>query len=153
MARKSCTLEPGVTWPPLASRQLICTVSPDAMVRRGSSARFQREWVGSAVNRCSAMRSLYRHDHLQFNQRVARKGAHADGGAHVTPLLAEHSHQKIGGAVDDRGRIWKTCNSVHIAVHADYFANLIQRPQCVLQHRKLGQGTGAGRGVAFGNAS
>jgi hypothetical protein len=33
----------------------MCTVSPEEIVNRGSSARFQREWVGSAVNRNSAM--------------------------------------------------------------------------------------------------
>jgi hypothetical protein len=36
------------------------------------------------------MGSLYRYDHLQLNQRVARQGAHADGSAHVPARISEH---------------------------------------------------------------
>ncbi len=130
----------------------MCTVSPDEIVSRGSRARFQREWVGSAVNRCSAMGSLYRHDHLQLNQRVARQGAHADSGAHVAARVAEYCHQQIGSSVDDRGRIGKARDGVHVAIDADNLLYLVERTQCMLQHCELGQGTGAGCGVALGNS-
>lgn len=49
MARKSSTVNEGVTWPPLASWQAKWTVSPEEMVSRGGRSRLQREWVGSAV--------------------------------------------------------------------------------------------------------
>src|ERR1700761_5699636 len=107
MVRKSSTLASGFTWPPLASRQLMCTVSPGAIVSRGLRARFQRECVGSALKRCSVMDTSYLHDHLHLNQRIARQGAYADGGSRVPALVSEDLHQQIGSPVDDCGWIRK----------------------------------------------
>src|SRR5580704_12047191 len=97
MARKSSTLAPGFTWPPLASRQLMCTVSPEEIVSRGSSGN---EWAQRLTN-VRPWGLLYRHDHLQLNQGIARQGAHAYGGAHVTALVFEYGHEQIGRSVDD----------------------------------------------------
>jgi hypothetical protein len=99
------------------------------------------------------MGSLYRYDHLQLNQRIARQGAHANGGPHVAARLAEHFQQQVGSSVDDCGRIGKSRDRVDIAIHTDNLLYLIERSQCVLEHGELGQGAGASSGIAFGDAA
>jgi hypothetical protein len=99
------------------------------------------------------MSSLYRYDHLQLNQGIARQCVHADGCAHVAARFTEYFQQEVRRSVDDRGRIRKSRNRIDVAIHADNLLNLVERSQRMFENGELGQRARARGGIALGNAA
>src|ERR1700726_2400766 len=106
------------------------------MTSLGSSARFQRECVGSAESECSAIRfaGLDRNRHLQFHERVTGQGIYANSGANMFSGFAEYIHDQVGGAVDHLGGFRKAGNGVHVAVNTNDFTHSVEGAQVSSQN-------------------
>src|SRR5437879_10949236 len=84
---------PRAPWPPL-------TASPTFLF-----GRFFRPW-GSAADL---------DDRLDLDRDAVRQGSHADGGARVLALVAEHLDEQVRAAVDHLGLVGEIRRAVHHA--------------------------------------
>src|ERR1700730_461913 len=133
IARYSGNVMPGRTWAPLESTHSKCTVSPESIVRRGGSARSQREWVGSFDSLCSVMALLDFYCHLQLNQRVARQASHANGRSYMAARISKELDEEVGGAIDHSGGVGKTGRGIDVTADADKTLDRVERTEVAPQ--------------------
>ena len=100
----------------------------------------ESEWSTSTVI-CSSTRALRGRADTPMAARTWR------------PAFAEKFDEKIGGAVDDLGRIRKAGDGVDVAVDGDDGFDCVERAEVLAQHSQLRECAGARGVVSFFNGS
>jgi hypothetical protein len=90
---------------------------------------------------------------LEFNERIPRECADANGGSHVTSGFAENADEQVGCPINYRGRVRESGNCVHVSVDGENFSHRIKGPQYRFQDRQLSESACTGGSITFFHSS
>ena len=94
--------------------------------------------------------SIYDADgHLEFDEGVARESVDADGGTDVASGFAEELDEEVGSTVDDGGGVGEAGSGVDVAIDGEDFGDVVEGAEFTFEDGELGEGAGAGGGIAF----